>query len=406
MSNVLVVGGGFAGVWCAAGVVRTCREAGVPDVRIRVTVVDPADDIVIRPRLYETDPQRMRVPLDRVLGPVGVRRIAATVTGIDTAARKVTAVGRDSTRLDLPYDRLVLAAGSRAVRPTVTGAEHLFDVDTMPHAARLHAHIQRLTTDSSEEGRFTAVVVGAGFVGLEVATEMVDRLRGVAGDRPVRVVLVERAAVVGPELGEGPRPQILEALAETGVELRLDTQVERLDAAQVTLSDGSTIAASTVVWTGGMRASSLTEEIPGERDALGRLRVDEYLQVIGVPGVYAAGDTAAAVAEPGHVVMQSCQHAVPQGKFVGVNVASDLLGRPRVPFAPDPYVTCLDLGTYGAVLTAGWDRAVQQTRQEAKALKRSINAEWIYPPVDDAETIIRHADHRTTWPTAAVTQKS
>ena len=406
MSDVLVVGGGFAGVWCAAGVVRTCREAGVPDVRIRVTVVDPADDIVIRPRLYETDPQRMRVPLDRVLGPVGVRRIAATVTGIDTAARKVTAVGRDSTLLDLPYDRLVLAAGSRAVRPTVTGAEHLFDVDTMPHAARLHAHIQRLATDSSEEGRFTAVVVGAGFVGLEVATEMVDRLRGVAGDRPVRVVLVERAAVVGPELGEGPRPQILEALAETGVELRLDTQVERLDAAQVTLSDGSTIAASTVVWTGGMRASSLTEEIPGERDALGRLRVDEYLQVVGVPGVYAAGDTAAAVAEPGHIVMQSCQHAVPQGKFVGVNVASDLLGRPRVPFAPDPYVTCLDLGTYGAVLTAGWDRAVQQTRQEAKALKRSINAEWIYPPVDDAETIIRHADHRTTWPTAAVTQQS
>lgn len=406
MSDVLVVGGGFAGVWCAAGVVRTCREAGVPDLRIRVTVVDPADDMVIRPRLYETDPQRMRVPLDRVLGPVGVRRIAATVTGIDTAARRVTAVGRDSTRLDLPYDRLVLAAGSRAVRPTFTGAEHLFDVDTMPRAAALHAHIQRLATDSSEEGRFTAVVVGAGFVGLEVATEMVDRLRGVAGDRPVRVVLVERAAVVGPELGDGPRPQILEALAETGVELRLDTQVERLDAANVTLSDGSTIAASTVVWTAGMRASSLTEEIPGERDALGRLRVDEYLQVVGVPGVYAAGDTAAAVAEPGHVVMQSCQHAVPQGKFVGVNVASDLLGRPRVPFAPDPYVTCLDLGTYGAVLTAGWDRAVQQTRQEAKALKRSINAEWIYPPVDDAETIIRHADHRTTWPTAAVTQKS
>ena len=100
--------------------------------------------------------------------------------------------------------------------------------------------------------------------------------------------------------------------------------------------------------------------------------------------------------------MQSCQHAVPQGKFVGVNVASDLLDRPQVPFAPDPYVTCLDLGSYGAVLTTGWDRTVQQTREEAESLKRSINAEWIYPPVDDAETIVRHADHRTTWPTAAV----
>jgi NADH:ubiquinone reductase (H+-translocating) len=150
----------------------------------------------------------------------------------------------------------------------------------------------------------------------------------------------------------------------------------------------------------------LTEQVPGKRDGLGRLHVDDYLEVIDVPGVYAAGDTAAAVAEPGHVVMQSCQHAVPQGKFAGFNVASDLLGLPRVRFAPDPYVTCLDLGAHGAVLTTGWDREVAQTGASAKDLKRSINAEWIYPPLDDAGTIISHADHRTTWPTASVGQSA
>jgi NADH dehydrogenase len=404
MANVLIIGGGFAGVWAAAGAVRTYREAGLSDSTLRVTLVAPGDDMVIRPRLYEPDPQRMRVPLDRVLGPIGVRRVAATVTGIDVESRTVVAVGRDGSQIALGYDRLVLAAGSRVVRPTIDGAEHLFDVDTMPAAAALHAHVVRLPTAPYEPGRFSAVVVGAGFTGLEVATELVDRLRAVASGRPVRVVLVERAGVVGPELGEGPRPQILEALGETGVEVRLGVQVDALDAGGASLSDGTVIPAHTVVWTAGMRASSLTEQVPAERDAIGRLRVDEFLEVVGVPGVYAAGDTAAAVAEPGHVVMQSCQHAVPQGKFVGVNVASDLLGRPRVPFAPDPYVTCLDLGSYGAVLTAGWDRAVQQSRHEAKDLKRSINAEWIYPPVDDADTIVLHADHRTTWPTAALAQ--
>jgi NADH dehydrogenase len=115
---------------------------------------------------------------------------------------------------------------------------------------------------------------------------------------------------------------------------------------------------------------------------------------------WAAGDTAAALAEPGQLVMQSCQHAVPQGKHVGVNAAADLLGRPLVSFTPDPYVTCLDLGHIGAVLTTGWDRTVVQTGADAKNLKRKINAEWIYPPVDDAATILRHADHRTTRPTA------
>ncbi|NED85281.1 dehydrogenase, partial [Streptomyces sp. SID11233] len=81
---------------------------------------------------------------------------------------------------------------------------------------------------------------------------------------------------------------------------------------------------------------------------------------------YAAGDTAAAEAGEGHLVMQSCQHAVPLGKFAGHNVAAGLLGVEQMPFAPASYVTCLDLGPAGAVLTAGWDRVVQLTGAEAK----------------------------------------
>ena len=60
-------------------------------------------------------------------------------------------------------------------------------------------------------------------------------------------------------------------------------------------------------------------------------------------------------------------------------------------------MTCLDLGSYGAVLTTGWDRKITRTGAEAKQIKHSINSEWIYPPVDDAETILRSADHHTTW---------
>jgi len=115
MANVLIIGGGFAGVWAAAGAVRTYREAGLPDSALRVTLVAPGDDMVIRPRLYEPDPQRMRVPLDRVLGPIGVRRVAATVTGIDVESRTVVAVGRDGAQIALGW----VARGSRS-RPTRT----------------------------------------------------------------------------------------------------------------------------------------------------------------------------------------------------------------------------------------------------------------------------------------------
>lgn len=107
--------------------------------------------------------------------------------------------------------------------------------------------------------------------------------------------------------------------------------------------------------------------------------MDAYLRVTGVPDVYAAGDTASALAEEGHYTTQSCQHAQPMGKFAGHNVAADLLGTDPLPFTPDPYGVCLDLGPAGAVVTQGWDRTVQMTGEGAKSLKRDINTLWIYP---------------------------
>lgn len=328
--------------------------------------------------------------------------MAATITSIDTDARTISGLDRDGQPVTLPYDRLVLASGSRLVTPRLPGAEHLFDVDSMTGAARLHAHLHRLPVLPPTPGRFTVVVVGSGFTGVEVATELATHLADIrresAVQDPIRIVLLEREDAVGPELGAGPRSQIEEALATAGVELRLGTSLASVTADSATLDDGTTIPTATTIWTAGMLASPLTAQLPADRDRLGRVAVDEHFRVAGLAGVYAAGDTAAAMAEPGHPVMQSCQHAVPQGKFAGYSVAADVLGLPPVAFAPDPYVTCLDLGAHGAVLTSGFERTVAQTGAEAKALKKNINELWIYPPVDDAELILHRADCRRTWP--------
>lgn len=391
MSDILIIGGGFAGVWSALGAARVLELSGAER---EVTLVAPGADLVIRPRLYEANPQDMRVPLDDVLAPVGVRRVAATVTNVDTAAKRVTATAADDATLTLPYERLVLATGSALVRPDLPGAEHLFDVDTIEAATALEEHLHALPEGP---GRYTAVVAGAGFTGVEIAAELVHRLREAGGGADVRVVLVERDTVIGPELGPGPRPAIGAALDKLGVEVRLGTEIAKLDAESVTLDDGTRVPARTVVWTAGVRASDLTGQIPAERDALGRLRVDGTLRVAGVDGVYASGDTAAAVAEDGeHVVTQSCQHALQLGRYAGHNVAADLLGLPPAEFAPDPYVTCLDLGGAGAVFTRGWDRTVELSGADAKKRKRAVNERWIYPPVHDRAEILRRADYRVS----------
>jgi NADH:ubiquinone reductase (H+-translocating) len=404
-TDVLVAGGGFAAVWTAAAAARRRAETGA---HLSITLVAPSDDMVMRPRLYEARPGAMRIPLRRILEPIGVAHMRAHIDEIDVGARRVVAVCREGARLRTTFGRLVIATGSRLVRSDrLPGAAHLHDVDTLPGAVALDEHLHSLPSRRVDEGRYTAVVVGAGFVGLELATELVTRLQLIAAPHgamhEVRVVLVERAPVVGPELGAGPRPVIESALEELGVELRLGLTVTALDDRLVRLSDGTTIPALTAVWTAGMQASPLTQWVPGPHDSLGRLEVDRHLRVIGVDPVFAAGDTASIEVAPGQRALQACQYAHQLGKHAGYNAVGDLLALPLVDFDPEPYVTCLDLGAAGAVYTEGFERAVRASGATGKDIKRSINGELISPPLDDATEILRRADpHAARGPAADV----
>jgi NADH dehydrogenase len=334
----------------------------------------------------------MRVPLDSFLGPIGVDRVNARVESIDVDRRTVTARRRDGRALTASYDRLVLATGSKLVAPDFPGAGHVFDIDTIDAAVKLDDHLHQLAYRTTSPGQYTVVVVGAGFTGLEIATELCERLREVSGSNPhVRVVLVERADVPGPELGDAPRPVIAEALDDLRVEQRLGRTLVSASDDRIVLSDGEVIHTSTVVWTVGMAASPLTRQIPVARDRFGRLPVDEFLRVSGISGVYAAGDTAAAATKDGHTVIQSCQHALPMGKFAGHNVAADLIGLQQLQLTTDPYANAIDLGPAGALTTTGWERTVNLVGREAKAMKEAINTKWIYPPTESAEAILAAA---------------
>ena len=193
---------------------------------------------------------------------------------------------------------------------------------------------------------------------------------------------MDRAGVVGPELGAGPRPLIEAALAEAKVELRLGATVATVGGRRITFGDGTAIGSHAVVLTTGMMAADLVRHIPGEHDELNRVVVDRSLRALGAPHIFVAGDAAAAVDGDGQRVLQSCQHSLQLGRFAGENAARDLAGLPTVPYEQPPYVTCLDLGRSGAVLTRGWDRTVHIAGADAKAVKRKINTgSSIHPPV-------------------------
>jgi len=396
--RILVIGAGFAGMWSALGAVRLLDQAERNDVE--VMLVAPEPHLHVRPRLYEENPEGMKAPLLEIFRIVGVTFIHGMVENIDVAKRQVSIIGvdADTSRRDISYDRLVLAAGSRLYCPPIPGLKaHAFNVDQIADAARLEAHIQSLAHRPASAGRNTVIVAGAGFTGIEIAAELPARLRDVLGhDQEVNVIMVERHSDVGPDLGPSPRPVITQALADLGVTWKLGSAVAAIDSGGVTLENGERIAADTVIWTAGARASELTAQIPAERDAFGRLHVDRNLKVHGLDTVFATGDCAyAATDDDGNYTMMSCQHANNLGRSAGHNVAADLIGIHPIPYSQPKYVTCLALGPWGAVYTEGWDRQVKLVGAEAGALKKQINTEWIYPPAGSRAEILASADpHR------------
>lgn len=395
--RILVIGAGFSGMWSTLSASRLLDQVGRDDVE--VALIAPKPELHVRPRLYEQNPAGMKAPLENIFKTAGIRFIPGLVEKIDTQRQEVSVaeLGEDASCQTIAYDRLVIAAGSRLNCPPIPGlGEHAFNVDQIADAAKLEAHIHGLASRPKSAGRNTVVVVGAGFTGIETAAEMPARLRETLGaDADVKVIMVERSADVGPDLGPGPRPVIIQALTDLGVVWKLGSGVASVDAKGVALENGERIEAGTVIWTGGARASGLTAQIPAERDSFGRLYVDRNLKVEGLDTVLATGDCAyAATDHEGNYAMMSCQHAMNLGRSAGHNAAADLLGESLIPYSQPKYVTCLDLGPWGAVYTEGWDRRVKMAGAEAKALKTKINTEWIYPPSGDRAELFALADPR------------
>lgn len=390
--QILIIGAGFAGMWAA---LSAARLADKNQQDIDITVIAPQPELRVRPRFYESAVQTLVAPLQPLFDVTGVTFLRGTVEKILPDSKEVSWKDiHGETRLHR-YDRLVLASGSQVNRSMVAGAaEHAFDLDQLESAAVLEQHLQDLAKQPESKARNTVVVCGGGFTGIEMALELPGRLRDILGaDAKTRVVVVERGAQPGARWSQELRDVIAEASTELNVEWMVNAEVESVDASGVTLKDGQTIASQTVIWTVGVQANGLTAQIDAPRDRQGRLHVNANLQVVGHEDIYATGDVAyAATDDKGNHALMTCQHAILLGKFAGNNVAASLLNVEPLPYRQEMYVTCLDLGAWGAVYTEGWDQQVKLTRAEAKKLKMSIVSELIYPPKADKAVAFEIAD--------------
>ena len=226
-------------------------------------------------------------------------RTGHRVTGIDSSAQKVTIETDEGTYL-LPYDALLLSPGAVAVRPPIDGLDHpaVHSLRTVPDVDALRARVDELLASrGTKDPRPRAVVIGAGFIGLEAVEALTSR--------GLQVHLVELADHVLPPLDAELAPLLADELAANGVDLHLAVSARAvadtadaddsgmstsLGAVTVTLSSGATLDADLVIVNVGVRpASALARDASLELGPTGAIRVDAD-QRTSDPHIWAVGD--------------------------------------------------------------------------------------------------------------------
>jgi NADH:ubiquinone reductase (H+-translocating) len=350
--HVVIVGGGFAGLYCA----RALRR-----VPVRVTIIDRRNFHLFQPLLYQVATASLS-PAD-IAGPIRtiLRRQAnaqvwmGEVVDVDGTRRTVSL----ADGVDVSWDYLVLATGAtHAYFGNDEWAAYAPGLKTVDDAIEIRRRFLLAFEEAEREGDpearrrlLTFVIVGAGPTGVELAGAMAEIARKVMPNdfraidtAAARVLLLEAADRVlppyPPELSEKARRQ-LEAL---GVEVRTGAMVTDMGDGQVTVGETERIEAGNVFWAAGVSASPLGEGLGVKTDRAGRVRVEPDCSIPGDPQLFVVGDLARVEGPDGSQVPGVAPAAIQMGRHVARTIRRDLEGKVREEFR---YRDKGDLATIG-----------------------------------------------------------
>lgn len=348
-TQVLILGGGFAGVTCALNLERGLRN----DPTVAITLVSETNALLFTPMLAEVaasslEPTHISTPLRTSFRRTNVVR--AHITGIDLEKRRVHLSDREDT---LPYDHLVLALGAVSSQPPGDGmSEQALEFKTLGDAIRIRNHIidvfDRADAEHNEAKRralLTFVIAGGGFSGAELAGALNDFARGMMADYPnlapdeLRIILVHSRDRILPELSASLANYALEWMRARGVTFELNARVlaARPDIVTLGRKDPKAgefeIATETLIWTAGTAPNPLLNKFGFDCDKRGAVFVDSALRVKGQTNAWALGDCAVVPnAKTGNICPPTAQFAIREARTLARNVCASIAGRALKPF--------------------------------------------------------------------------
>jgi NADH:quinone reductase (non-electrogenic) len=337
--HVLILGGGFGGLYAARGLGKA---------PVRVTVVDRRNHHLFQPMLYQVataalNPSDIAAPIRSVLRKQSNTEVLlAEVTSVDTTERRVHFADGWSSK----YDYLIVATGARHSyyghdewEPLAPGLKSLEDaVEIRQRVLLAFERAERETDPVRRHAYLTFVVVGGGPTGVETAGAVAE-LRRYALRRDFRHIDPGEATVL--LLEGGPRlltayPQSLSdkaklELRRLGVEVRTETMVTDIRPGSVSAA-GWTIPTQTVIWAAGNVASPILKSLNTPLDNVGRAIVEPDCTIPGHPEIFVLGDAALFTHQEGGPLPGICPVAIQMGEYAARTIVGDLAGKPRRAF--------------------------------------------------------------------------
>lgn len=335
-TEVIVLGGGYAGVMAALRLSRKTRGEN-----IRITLVNGADHFVERIRLHQRAANQTikHYPYSRLLKGTGIRFVQGWVTGLSPARQTVTVhTARGDNQI--AYDYLVYALGSFVDTRTVPGsAEYAMSLSTEETTLALQKQLPQV---AEQGGRL--LVCGGGLTGIEAATELAETYPN------LQVTLVTRGTF-GEQLSQRGQRHLRHVFDKLGINVVGNHAVTRVHAHHLECENGATLPFDICLWAGAFTVPSLARHVGLPVNADGQIIVDAYLRAKTYPNIYVAGDAASLEEAHDISIRMACATAVPMGAYVGDHLATVIRGEKEArPFRFQYILRCISLGRQDALV--------------------------------------------------------
>lgn len=347
--RVVCIGGGWTAIYLARSLKKAVKRGDVELTIISRDNFHTFHGFIAEMLTGKVSPTSITSPNRRLFPPARFHN--AEIKSVDVTQRTITTSRLlDGKEKVLEYDHLVVALGSIDDLSRYPGiAQHALQLKTFSDNFKARSHLLAMLEmgeveiDPVERQRLlTFIVVGGGFGGVEVSTELMDYFRRLArkeypGIDPdeIRVLLVHSGERILPELA-ARQPKLIgyaeKTIAKGGIEVLTGTRISAATRDEAILSDGTVVPTRTIISSSGTALSPLLDLMPYERDERGRVITDANLQVPGTDNVWAAGDCAAVPHPQGGTCPAVAIYGMYGGRQIGRNIERHVQGKPLKPF--------------------------------------------------------------------------